>query len=59
MEKNKTLRELWTPTLEHYTKVPYEGLKRIVSPVASVLVKVHEDTPKLKVPTFLISSSSS
>jgi len=49
MDKTKTLRELWTPTLEHYTRVSFDWLKRILAPVASVLAKIHEETPKLKV----------
>jgi len=48
LDKSKTLRERWTPTLQHYTKLNLDAIKRAVSPVATVLGKIHSEPLKLK-----------
>lgn len=49
MDKTKSLKELWTPTLQHHTRVSTDALKPILTPVACMLAKAQEEVPKLKV----------
>jgi hypothetical protein len=52
IDKTKSLKEMWTPTLQHHTRVSTEALKHILPPVACVLAKTYEELPKLKVSGF-------
>ncbi|XP_035702311.1 G2/mitotic-specific cyclin-B2 isoform X2 [Folsomia candida] len=48
IHKTKPLQELWNSALQHHTRLSLDALKPILTPVACMLAKVHEEPPKLK-----------
>jgi len=47
ISKRGSLRHVWTPTLEYYSKYTVEALKPVVLRLANVIMRVH-DEPKLQ-----------
>jgi len=46
--ENKSLTEVWNPTLEHYSRYSVESIKPIVSILAGVVSRAQDDSHKLK-----------
>lgn len=52
--EHKSLAEIWTPTLQHYSRYSLDAIKSVVSLLAGVLSRAQDETHKLKVKVSII-----